>query len=321
MEVMFIMKTMHLRLGLILAVFALGMISLGAWAGQTSIYKTGFEPSEGYAASQMVGGQGGWESSDGAKVAAGAAQAGVQFVALEPNSSMSRTLYGTGNVWLAGYYKGAGTDAPPDYPREQPAACVLHFSSLNGIQALTKNDLGEEVWVPSTPDQAVFTSADSWAKIALHITYNAQDPALARWEVYVNGQRYLSDLKFRDPVTALNGFRNLSGSQSAFDSFEVLVSDGDADGDGFSDTGEGRLGTDPLDPTNTPRDQFDINRDGKISILDAVLLSRIVQGLVPAQGYITVDADGDGDVDQDDADTLYRWILGDPSYPFLPKAK
>ncbi len=289
-----------------------------ALPASTVIYRTGFEAAEGYTAGAALDGQNGWTGVGGATVTTGGGQGGSeQLVALEADSAIERTVSGSGDIWITGYYKGAGSDAAPDYPREQQAACILHFSSTGGIQALTKDATDQEIWVPADPAEAIFTSASQWTKISLHILYN-DDPALARWEVFINGARYLSDLKFRDPLTALNGFRNLSGTESAFDTFEVIISDGDADGDGVSDEEEARVGTDPLTPDPGGILAFDVDGDGKVTILDGVRQVRISRGEIPLTTERLVDANGDTLTNEEDGFLIYQWAIGNPLVPFLP---
>lgn len=310
---------LHMHLHLALCVFALAALMATQSAGAAKLYETGFEAREGFVANQVLNGQGGWVSSDQATVLQGGAQAGDQYVSLPADSSIEKSLAGQGSIWLVGYYKGAGTNGPASYPADiTTAACILHFSATDGIQALTKNGGGAETWVPADPASALFTDENTWTKIALNITYNQADPSLATWSVFIDGQLYLRGLKFRDPITALNGFRGVSSTQSGFDSFSVMSSNGDVDGDGFSDEGEIAADTDPLDSASYPRDLFDLDGDGQSTILDAILHHRITNGQIAPGTKPPADVNGDGIANEDDSMLIYRWALGDPAVPFLP---
>ncbi len=82
----------------------------------------------------------------------------------------------------------------------------------------------------------------------------------------------------------------------------------DSDGDGFSDALEEAYAGDRLNPAIYP-DFADINNDSTTNILDALILSRMVE-----LGTITFDCqhdvNQDGTLDQSDAQDLFEWSIG-----------
>ncbi len=92
---------------------------------------------------------------------------------------------------------------------------------------------------------------------------------------------------------------------------------GDADGDGFDDNYEIFAGSDPNNPQSRPS-LGDVNGDGLVNILDAVELSRGLQGLIPLTIVNDADLDGNGVIDQRDVDILYGWAIGKGEYAIIP---
>lgn len=106
------------------------------------------------------------------------------------------------------------------------------------------------------------------------------------WDAYVTPQgaalRQLntSPLGFKDNVTRLNGFRNLSQSDTFFDGFRVVLPTiGDANGDGLVDYADAVAvvdfvatgSTDPIMAANA-----DASGDGLFTAADAMQILNII---------------------------------------------
>jgi hypothetical protein len=87
------------------------------------------------------------------------------------------------------------------------------------------------------------------------------------------------------------------------------------DGDGVADWFEGLMGSDNNDPNSRPN-YYDVNNDGVIQNLDALLLTRVVNLTIDGTGMQLPDVDLDGDIDQTDATLLYQWTVG--QIPLIP---
>ena len=88
----------------------------------------------------------------------------------------------------------------------------------------------------------------------------------------------------------------------------------DRDGDGFQDT----VDPDPDDPAVIPP-LGDVDRDGKATLKDAMLLYRASRGQVSLSIPLDRgDLDRDGDVDPEDARILYEWVTGSPDVQVIP---
>lgn len=312
------MKTGYIRSQVALALVFSGLLVLSVGAAPTIIYETGFEATDVSGANFTVGnldGQGGWQASS-ATVIDTDAQAGSQSVALPADAWIEKSLSGSGEIWIIGYYKGDGSTAAPSYPTEVPAASIVHFSATDGIQCLDGDGTGSGTWVPASGGTPV--SASKWTQIAIHIVYNSANPAASYWDCLVDGAVYQRGLGFRNnSVTSLTGFKNLSGSDSYFDTFRVIASDGDVDGDGVSDKYEIANDTNPLDPSSFPI-IGDVNGDGVTTALDGVLQYRIAIGKLTQTTEVLWDVNGDGVKDHADGLLIYRWAIGDSRVPYLP---
>ncbi len=297
---------------ILLGVFLAGNL----FAAPVVIYETGFEPEDVSGTSFSLGdldGQGGWVAVGGPQVTNTQAEDGVQSVLMPADSSIQRDIAGTGKIWIVGNYRGDGSTADPNYEATPPAACIVHFSQTDGIQCLDGDGIGGGTFVPATSGFPVSNSA--WTEVALHIVYDAPTPY---WDCLVNGSAYQTSLGFRDALGALSGFKSLSGSESFFDSFRVIASDGDVDSDGFGDNFEIDHGTNPLDPASAPVDAFDVDGDGRVTVMDGILQYRIGKGTVPQTTETLVDVNNDGLFNEVDGLLIYFWATGDPRVPTLP---
>ncbi len=93
----------------------------------------------------------------------------------------------------------------------------------------------------------------------------------------------------------------------------------DSDGDGFADWFETQQGSNPQNPDDKPK-SFDLNNDGQIQTVDALLAYRIIRGIItmPGVDLSALDVNLDGVVNEEDATIFYRWAIGDPLYPVIP---
>jgi len=302
---------------LALVLCAVGLAAFG-WAKSTVIYETGFEaqndPSGTSFALGDLNGQGGWVALN-ATVSNAQAEAGTQSVQMAADSSIERNLTGTGEIWIVGQYRGDGSAAStPSYPATPPAACIVHFSQAQGVQCLDGDGSGGGNFVPASGGQPV--SSGSWTEVALHIVYDS-----TTWDCLLDGSAYQTGLGFRDTIGSLSGFKSLSGTESYFDSFRVIASDGDVDGDGVGDQFEIDNGTNPLDPSVAPYGLFDVNGDGYVNYLDGIIQYRIAKGVAPLTTQTLRDVNCDGLTDEVDGMLIYKWAIGDPAVRILPSCE
>jgi hypothetical protein len=262
-----------------LSILLVTILMCGVAIAQSSIpYKTGFEASEGFIASQTIDGQGGWAVlSQGADaiITNAIKQAGEQSVALAANSQIDKTLTATGEtvVWMEGYFRGAGTTAEPSFPADPAASAIVFFSATNGIQCLDGNGSGGGSWSST----GVTLNADNWYKVTIRQDYTAK-----KWKCYINDvQKPVANLGFRDNVTELHGFRNFADTASYLDTFRVIAGKkGDANTDGKVDA------ADVISLVNDPngtgmdiiqKDNADVNSSGTIDVQDLnALINKIL---------------------------------------------
>lgn len=240
-----------------IAITALLALGVSAHA-QTSVpYATGFEASDrdgayvvGSLDNQPAGGAIRWAVLSGTaniQEDSTGAHTGARFVRLESNATVDRSLSNLGvsssgiaRVWVEGWFRGAGsavTLANANYPSAAeavPASAIVHFSSDNGIEFLNGNGAGAGSPIAAGVPLGV-GNENTWRRITLFLDFNART-----WDAYVDGARRNSaPLGFRDNVSALNGFRNLSEAASFFDSFRIVTPlPGDANGDSATDTAD-----------------------------------------------------------------------------------
>jgi hypothetical protein len=177
-------------------------------------------------------GQNGWTVLQGTAsvVDDGAAQSGARSVSLAQNTIVDRSISAAGHsiVWTRTHFRGAGTDAAPNYPAD-PASAIVHFSSVDGIQVGNGDGAGSLTWV----NTGVTISDDgTWYEVLIRQDYTSQ-----QWDCYIDGTIEAQDMGFRDnSVTQLNGFRQYAGVASSMDTFLTRHrSAGDLDGDGDTD--------------------------------------------------------------------------------------
>lgn len=220
---------------------------LGAAHGST-LYRAGFEPSEGYSAgnldNQPSTSSRRWSVLAGsAEVVANSSLPGPlgQFeVVLNNGAVVDQNLDGlvpTGQevVWIEGWFRGTGSNvtlAAANYPSAAqgvPASAVIHFSNTNGIELLNGDRAGGPGTVVPAGVPLGAGAANTYFRITVALNFTTRS-----YDVYVNGvKRNATPLGFRDNVTRLNGFRNLAENEARFDGFRVVLPmSGDANGDG-----------------------------------------------------------------------------------------
>lgn len=304
---------------LALSMLAGGLSLAGsAVAGQSVVYETGFDSTDvsgqSYTTSSLDG-QNGWVATN-AVVTNSLSQAGGQAVQLNADSSISRSVAASNEVWIIGSYRGNGSSGAPSYPAGEPAAAIIHFSADNGIQALNGDGVGGGTFQPASG--GILTSDSTWTEVALHLVYN-RSPKY--WDALVNGVPYQKNLGFRDAsINSLTGFKSLSGTPSYFDTFRVIQSDGDVDSDGSPDWYEVSQNTNPLSASSVPT-LGDVNGDGRVTTLDAVIQYKISRENPQVTAGTPQDVNLDGNADALDALLIYRWAIGDARVATLPTAR
>ena len=100
----------------------------------------------------------------------------------------------------------------------------------------------------------------------------------------------------------------------------VISPELDTDGDGYSDSYENSIGTDPNNPADKPP-LGNVDGNEEVNITDAILLYRAVLGKVGGESVdlspTIADINGDGVVNLLDAIMLYRWTAGIPGFEVL----
>lgn len=299
-------------------------LALPVLGGAAAAYETGFEASGDPSGTAFtvgnLDGQGGWavlESTASVTDDAGA-HMGSQYVVQDPASSIDFAMDGSGysSIFIEAYHQGPGAAAPQLPPDTPTASAVIAFKST-GVDTYTISCLdgdGTGNAGASYIDGGLNFPSDDWTRIVLRVDYQNDI-----WDCLVNGDTYLRNLGFRDSgVTQFNGFRSTTESGSFLDTFSILISTGDLDGDGFDDELEIEQGTDPTNSGDVPL-FGDVDRNGVVNSTDAIILYRIVEGLITNSGqYDVFDINMDSQVTVLDARLLYLWATNNSQVPSLP---
>lgn len=232
----------------------LAVVALGATASAQTLFRTSFEASDadGNYTTGALSGQPGtsvnWLTLSGTAEVTNdsgiGAPAGSQFVLLDEGAQIDRDLSSLGVtqniIWVEGWFRGTGSAvslAEANYPTAEQgtqASAVIHFSAVNGVELLngTRGTPAEATVVPTNISEF---NPNTWYRITLRLNFTTQS-----WDAYADGIKLNEEpLGFRDNVTALNGFRNLSEARSYFDGFRVVrPMDGDANGDNETDSAD-----------------------------------------------------------------------------------
>jgi len=191
---------------LLLAVAALG------W-GASSEYFTGFEPPD-FTIGPLP--QQSWTvDGDGSAAIQGTVVAdGAQALEISPASTVDRdlsTLVSGDVIWIDAFARVAPQDPLPNPSEVGTGSSLVHFSQSMNIACY---DGTTQAWVPT----GVPVDANRWYRITIRQDYRTQT-----WDCYVDGDRVLANLGFKDSLTQLSGFKaSSSQSQSSFlDNFWV----------------------------------------------------------------------------------------------------
>lgn len=302
------------RTTLLLATSVLTAGLLGSASAQT-IYETSFEADQGFTLGDLNG-QGIWTVSGtgGANVVDNTAGEGQYSVHQEADSTIMAEAQSSANrVIIRAWHNGTGTDQPLTAPDATTmAAAILGFESTGVDTYVVKGfdgpaDTGGYI----APDSPMQLSTTEWNKIVVSVNYDTQT-----FDVAVNDTAYLQGLSFfNSSVTSFNGFQASSQASANIDLVGFYASDGDFDDDGVSDDLEMALGGDPLDP-NVTGPAGDVNEDGLLNIVDALLYGRVASGALTQGSLVIQDLNGDSATDMDDAEKLYQFVndSGEPDY-------
>ena len=168
-------------------------------------YRTSFE--EPNFSVGNLDGQGGWENvSDPAGAGSiqssenSGIQSGTQSLMIEAASVVGRTFAATSEqiIYVDGYYRGPTVDFIPDATQmEDPGSSLILFHVSNGIMGLDGDGLGGGDWTLS----GIPVSSDTLQRITIRQDYSTQT-----WDLYVDGQKVLEGLGFKNnTVTRLSG--------------------------------------------------------------------------------------------------------------------
>ncbi|MEQ8821493.1 MAG: dockerin type I repeat-containing protein [Sumerlaeia bacterium] len=300
--------------------------------GQDSavLYQTGFEQVDDPSGTAFqpgdLDGQGSWAVPDPSATIAdsdGQAHRGAQYVSQLAASTVDLSLEDDADaIFIEAWHRGAGVETLEKPPASPSAAAVIGFRLTSPgfytVAALDGTEAGNEgasfVESPSIPE----FSSTAWTRFLIRVDY-----ANRTWDVQAAGETIGSGFGFRDAdALRLRGFRSSTDVGADLDTFRIVETDGDYDDDGFSDAYEMANDSDPLDPATIPG-LGDVNGDGYVNVVDAILNKRIASGFIgdPASlGYTPADVDLDGFVTEADGDAIYRFSVGDPAVPVLPVA-
>jgi hypothetical protein len=313
---------------LALAAF-IGTMAISAHAG-TPLFETGFETSaDPSGASYTLGalaGQGavgsfaGWQVTGTANVVDTplTAHSGANYVNQQAGSEITASLADSSpRMIVRAYHNGNGATVPTNPTPGVDAAAVLAFEAVDAnnyrIQAFNGDAMPPAFEAPA--GDPTFSTAD-WHEVLLGVNYGDQV-----YHIMVDGDPYLNTLGFfSDTVTQFNGFRASTTVGSNIDTVGFFPSNGDYDGDGFSDDIE--FTTDGGDPLNAALFPLfgDVNGDLDINLLDALLHFRAVSMIISSAGLdISQDFNSDGmTMTIADSATFYAFLVGDPAVPIIP---
>lgn len=192
-----------------------------------------------------VDGQDGWSVTAGeATVVTGSARFGEKALEAGDSSEVGLHVDSTQSAfWVEIWVMTQGGPLVPAVAPLPKKSAVLVFDSLEGIQALDGDGAGGGTILSAD----ILPGSETWHLITIMLDFD-----LKRWDLYVDGQRRLSDLGFHsNDVTGLSGMVRTSCAQTNMDSlsFAAVGPEDDSDQDGLTDLDEKRLhGTDPLAP-------------------------------------------------------------------------
>ena len=278
------------------ALLAVVALPAALFANQT-VYETSFEDTGAATPEDYVAGTynapgtvGSWSLVAGtATVEAGTTPDGsAQLVTLSQSAQFDRdfssliTTPPSNGIFIEGFFRGEGSSltlSEASYPTDQAASAIVHFSSANGIELFNGNGSGGLSSVVSSGVSLGAPNASTWYKVTVFLNFAGQT-----WDCYVNdAKKNPAALGFRDSVTTLNGFRNLSETATGFDAFRVVAPVmGDANGDSSVDSADiVRLVEYNLSGVSDPILSFnsDVDGNGSLEPADWQLLAQQVVGI------------------------------------------
>ena len=230
-------------LGTLLA--ALGGATLSAAAAAPPqdgvLYSTGFEQAEGTPfTAGILQGQGNWTVTEGSAVVQQATKArGAQAVQAGQASFRLDVATNAPVLWVDAFVLDPGSTHQPMIP-SNAASSVLFFSATEGILALDGDGSGNGNFVHVAP---IFAT-NEFVRVSVRNDYVNQT-----YDVWINGARARSGLRFKDAMPGFSGMQRRSCLDSYLDDFSVTTwgLDADSDDDGLNDLDEVKFhGSHPL---------------------------------------------------------------------------
>lgn len=306
-------------------------LTVGAAAASAMpIYETGFEPAgEDPSGAEFnpgpLSGQGanadfeGWQvleeevpgSTQVVDESVQQPQAGSQSVLQGANSTISaRKPSSAQRVLIRAWHRGAGIADLVAPAAGTQAAAVIAFESTGDSQYTVRAwDGNSGGFAPAAATPPLTT--ESWNEIILSVNYGTR-----QFDVAVNDNPMYRAMGFFDPsLASFSGFQSTSRTGAGIDTVGFFESTGDADGDDWDDDREMRLaGGNALDAAKKPGD---VNGDGLVNMVDALLQARIGASAITANGLNSVDVNLNGVTggDTEDGFQLFTYAAGQPLPP------
>jgi hypothetical protein len=213
MKICFLHKPDHLRhWGTVSLLLVVGAATV--WA--SAEYFTGFEAPD-FTVGPLP--QQGWviDGEGTAQIQTSVKHSGAQALEIAPASVVDRDLSAdvSGDIiWIDAFARVTPQDTFPDPADVGPGSSLIHFSTSKGIACYDGNYLPDPDWVST----GVTVSPTQWYRITIRQDYRTQT-----WDCYVDGERKLGNLGFKDALTLLSGFKaSSSASESSYlDNFWV----------------------------------------------------------------------------------------------------
>jgi hypothetical protein len=194
-------------------VLAFALIAGVALCGASAEYFTGFEAPE-FSAGPLP--QGSWtiDGTGSAQIQTSVVYEGAQALEIAQASTVDRDLVGivSGDViWIDAFARVAPQDPLPNPTEVGTGSSLVHFSLSNGIACY-------DGLTSSWRTTGVTVDAGRWYRITIR-----QDYGVGTWDCYVDGERKLGNLGFKDNLASLSGFKaSSSETQSSYlDNFWV----------------------------------------------------------------------------------------------------
>lgn len=184
-----------------------------ALSGVSAEYFTGFEQPE-FSLGSLP--QGSWtiEGDGTAQIQNSVVYEGAQALEISQASTVDRDLVGLvgGNViWIDAFARVAPQDPLPNPTEVGTGSSLVHFSLSNGIACYDGLTM-------SWRSTGVTVDGGRWYRITIRQDYQA-----GTWDCYVDGERKLANMGFKDNLASLSGFKaSSSETQSSYlDNFWV----------------------------------------------------------------------------------------------------